>query len=85
MKIKVLAVFLGAFGFAYGATAGATVAGPTVAGTTVAGPTAAMDDLIVCSGGRYCEDERLDCLASGQYPDLCEMRWRGCVLDACPQ
>ncbi|EPX62188.1 hypothetical protein D187_010092 [Cystobacter fuscus DSM 2262] len=69
MKIKLLTVCLAAFGFSFAATAA----------------TAAMDDLIVCSGGVYCEDVRLECLASGQSQTLCNRQWRGCVLDACPQ
>ncbi|PTL76519.1 hypothetical protein [Vitiosangium sp. GDMCC 1.1324] len=47
--------------------------------------TAATDDLIVCAGGVYCEDIRLECLASGSSEDVCHRQWRGCVLDACPQ
>ncbi|WP_375770164.1 hypothetical protein NR798_04540 [Archangium gephyra] len=51
------------------------------------GATAAIDDdlIIVCSGGIYCEDERQVCLASGQSPDMCQLNWRSCVFDACPQ
>ncbi|MFY0574423.1 hypothetical protein F0U62_14250 [Cystobacter fuscus] len=72
MKIKLLTVSLAAFGFSFGATA-------------AFGSTAAMDDLIVCSGGVYCEDVRLECIASGQSQTICNRQWRGCVLDACPQ
>ncbi len=72
MKIKLLTVSLAAFAFSFGATA--AFGAPT-----------AWDDLIVCSGGVYCEDVRLECLASGHSQTLCDRQWRGCVLDACPQ
>jgi hypothetical protein len=42
-------------------------------------------NIIVCGGGVYCEQLRLECLAKGNAPALCERQWRLCVLDACPQ
>lgn len=49
------------------------------------GVTAAPRDLIVCAGGVYCYDEQRACEQSGQDPHFCELMWRSCVLDACPQ
>ncbi|WNG19385.1 hypothetical protein [Cystobacter fuscus] len=72
MKLKLLTVSLAAFSVSFGATA-------------AFGATEAVGDLIVCSGGVYCEDVRLECIASGNSQTLCDRQWRFCVLDACPQ
>ncbi|MGH8080039.1 MAG: hypothetical protein ACREP7_05650 [Lysobacter sp.] len=48
------------------------------------GATASPLDLVVCAGGAYCEaDVRQPCLAAGGQN--CDVMWRMCVLDACPQ
>lgn len=50
------------------------------------GATAAPRDLIVCAGGVYCYDLQRECEqehGAGAY--WCELQWRSCVLDACPQ
>ncbi|WP_353086765.1 hypothetical protein [Stenotrophomonas sp.] len=53
---------------------------------TIALAGSASAGLIVCQGGRYCEQLRLECIASGQHlPAYCEALWRDCVRDACPQ
>ncbi|MDX3934999.1 hypothetical protein [Stenotrophomonas sp.] len=53
---------------------------------TIALAGSASAGLIVCPGGRYCEELRQECIASGQHlPAYCEAVWRNCVLDACPQ
>lgn len=50
------------------------------------GASAAPRDLIVCAGGVYCYYDVLEtCRESGQDEYYCQMLWRGCVLDACPQ
>jgi len=49
-----------------------------VAGSASAG-------LIICKGGRYCEQLRIECINAGELPAACEVMWRNCVLDACPQ
>lgn len=50
------------------------------------GATAASYDIIVCSGGVYCDQEvRQPCLDGGGSPSMCDVMWRSCVLDACPQ
>ncbi|MGO1071736.1 hypothetical protein [Lysobacter sp. CA199] len=50
------------------------------------GATANTRNLIICAGGVYCDAEvRQPCLAGGGSWSECEMPWRMCVLDACPQ
>jgi len=51
---------------------------------TLAG-SASAQNLIVCGGGRYCEEVRQECLAAGGSAVMCQLQWRNCVLDACPQ
>ncbi|TFZ43596.1 hypothetical protein E5C33_17665 [Stenotrophomonas maltophilia] len=46
---------------------------------------ASAANIIVCRGGVYCEQIRLQCIAEGNSAALCEQQWRACVLDACPQ
>lgn len=67
MKIKLFAVAVAAFGFAFCATASSR-------------------DIIVYAGGVYCDQEvRQPCLDGGGSPSMCDVFWRSCVLDACPQ
>jgi len=47
--------------------------------------TAFAANIIVCRGGVYCEQIRLQCIAEGNSAAMCEHQWRQCVLDACPQ
>jgi hypothetical protein len=51
----------------------------------LASAASASPGLIICAGGRYCEDVRIECLADGGSAAMCERLWRLCVLDACPQ
>jgi hypothetical protein len=51
----------------------------------LSGATPAQADLIICSGGTYCEEFRQQCLAEGNGQTYCYIEWRACVLDACPQ
>ncbi|AWH27399.1 hypothetical protein [Stenotrophomonas sp. YAU14D1_LEIMI4_1] len=51
---------------------------------TLAG-SAFAQNLIICGGGVYCEEVRQECLAAGGSATLCQLKWRACVLDACPQ
>lgn len=65
---------------------GVTVALAVSAFAFAFGASAQPRDLIICAGGVYCYYDVLEpCRESGSGENYCQIMWRSCVLDACPQ